>query len=73
MRLIIVLNKARNAVYLCVCHAFTDRDVRRTGAGTVGDAYRSLGVRPTCGKCVPFVQDIVRTSKRCSCRGPYRE
>jgi bacterioferritin-associated ferredoxin len=51
-------------MYVCVCHAFTDHDVRATGASTVGEAYRNLGVRPSCGKCVPFVQDVLHTSKR---------
>ncbi|MDE2473813.1 MAG: (2Fe-2S)-binding protein [Alphaproteobacteria bacterium] len=60
-------------MYLCVCHALTDHDVRRTRATTVGDAYRSLGVRPTCGKCVPFVQDMVRPLNRKSSSGPHRE
>ncbi len=60
-------------MYVCVCHAFTDRDVRATGAATVGEAYRNLGVRPSCGKCVPFVQDLLRPSKRAGRNGATRE
>ena len=76
MRLIIVRNVTREEIrqmYVCVCHAFTDRDLRATSAATVGEAYRNLGVRPSCGKCVPFVQDMLRTAKRTARSGSSRE
>jgi bacterioferritin-associated ferredoxin len=50
-------------MYVCLCHGFTDRDLRGSAAacdGTVSDLYRVLGVRPTCGKCVPMVREAVR-------------
>jgi bacterioferritin-associated ferredoxin len=47
-------------MYLCLCHGFTDGEVRRLDAGTVAEVYRALNVRPDCGKCVPFVHRIVR-------------
>jgi bacterioferritin-associated ferredoxin len=50
-------------MYVCVCHGFTDRDLRGSAAacdGTVAGLYRALGVQPTCGKCVPFVREAVR-------------
>jgi bacterioferritin-associated ferredoxin len=50
-------------MYVCVCHAVTDRDLSGGAArcdGRVADCYRALGVRPTCGKCVPMVRDAVR-------------
>jgi bacterioferritin-associated ferredoxin len=50
-------------MYVCLCHGFTDGKVRSSAAredGTVADLYRALGVRPTCGKCVPMVRDIRR-------------
>lgn len=54
-------------MYVCLCHGFTDSKVRTSAQsvecadGTLSDFYRVLGVRPTCGKCVPMVLDIVRT------------
>jgi bacterioferritin-associated ferredoxin len=50
-------------MYVCVCHAFTDRDVSihaERDACTVSALYRSLGVTPTCGKCVPLVRQLMR-------------
>jgi bacterioferritin-associated ferredoxin len=50
-------------MYVCLCHGFTDRQVRAiaTGAdGSTARAYRALGVRPQCGKCVPMVREILR-------------
>ncbi|HUB95027.1 MAG TPA: (2Fe-2S)-binding protein [Stellaceae bacterium] len=52
-------------MYVCVCHAFTDGQVRRIAPdcdGTVAGLYRGLGVQPSCGKCVPMVRDIVRAT-----------
>lgn len=50
-------------MYVCLCNAVTDRDFRRhAGAedGTVAAVYRALGAKPQCGKCVPFVRQLLR-------------
>ncbi len=49
-------------MYVCLCNGFTDRQVRSVaGEGcSTASVYRSLGVRPQCGKCVPVVRDILR-------------
>ena len=50
-------------MYICVCHAITDRDVRAQAQGecsTVSMIYRSLGAKPKCGKCVPLVRQLLR-------------
>jgi bacterioferritin-associated ferredoxin len=50
-------------MYVCVCNAITDRDVRaqaKGDCGTVAMIYRSLGTRPKCGKCVPLVRQLMR-------------
>ena len=50
-------------MYICLCNALTDRDVRAksTQAGcSVAALYRSLGCEPQCGKCVPFVRQMLR-------------
>ncbi len=49
-------------MYVCLCNAFTDRQVRAVcpGAGSSTAAvYCALGVRPKCGKCVPTVREIL--------------
>jgi bacterioferritin-associated ferredoxin len=50
-------------MYVCLCNAITDRDFRAHAAeenSTVSAVYRSLGVKPKCGKCVPFVHHMLR-------------
>jgi bacterioferritin-associated ferredoxin len=49
-------------MYVCVCNAITDRDVRAQAQGecsTVSAIYRSLGIKPKCGKCVPLVRQLM--------------
>jgi bacterioferritin-associated ferredoxin len=53
-------------MYVCLCHGFTDGEVRAAtapGDGTVSDVYHTLQTRPTCGKCVPMVRDLVRAGR----------
>ena len=50
-------------MYVCLCNALTDRDLHpHTAAGTssVSMVYRACGCRPQCGKCVPFVRQMLR-------------
>jgi bacterioferritin-associated ferredoxin len=51
-------------MYLCICNAITDRQVRahgRASGRSVAAFYRALGVKPKCGKCVPTVREILET------------
>ena len=50
-------------MYVCLCNAFTDRQVRAvcpTAGCSTAAVYGALGVRPKCGKCVPMVREIVQ-------------
>ena len=50
-------------MYVCLCNALTDRDLRphtATGTSSVSMVYRACGCRPQCGKCVPFVRQMLR-------------
>ncbi|MGE5270257.1 MAG: bacterioferritin-associated ferredoxin [Thiohalocapsa sp.] len=50
-------------MYVCLCNALTDRDLRphtATGAASVSMVYRACGCQPQCGKCVPFVRQMLR-------------
>ncbi|MEN3749221.1 (2Fe-2S)-binding protein [Sphingomonas sp. HF-S3] len=47
---------------VCVCNAVRERDVRaaaRDGAKSACQAYRSMGLQPKCGQCVPFARAII--------------
>ena len=50
-------------MYICLCNALTDRDVRGQcgdGSCSVAMVYRALGAKPQCGKCVPYVREMLR-------------
>jgi bacterioferritin-associated ferredoxin len=50
-------------MYICLCNALTDRDLRpHTASGTVSVSmvYQACGCQPQCGKCVPFVRQMLR-------------
>lgn len=50
-------------MYVCLCNALTDRDVRQHIGGaacSVSMVYRACGCAPQCGKCVPFVLQMLR-------------
>ena len=50
-------------MYICLCNALTDRDVRTQCSGggcSVSMVYRGLGCEPQCGKCVPMVRQMLR-------------
>jgi len=50
-------------MYVCLCNGLTDRQVRGAAGGTgcsPAGIYRSLGVRPQCGKCIPLMREIIR-------------
>jgi bacterioferritin-associated ferredoxin len=60
LRQLQIIRKA--PMYVCLCHGYTDRQVRSATRpdGNVADVYRVLGSPPRCGKCVPMVRDLVR-------------
>jgi len=50
-------------MYVCLCNAITDRDFRAHATvedSTVSAVYRSLGTKPRCGKCIPYVRQLLR-------------
>jgi bacterioferritin-associated ferredoxin len=50
-------------MYVCLCNALTDRDMRAnivSGISSVAMVYRACGCEPQCGKCVPFVRNMLR-------------
>jgi len=50
-------------MYVCLCNALTDRDLHphtANGTASVAMVYQACGCRPQCGKCVPFVRQMLR-------------
>jgi bacterioferritin-associated ferredoxin len=50
-------------MYVCLCNAITDRELcahAESADLTVSMVYRSLGAKPKCGKCVPYVRRLLQ-------------
>lgn len=54
-------------MYVCICHGFTDsqvRDLTAQGCRSLSQVYRRLsGEPPQCGKCVPYVRDMLKSAR----------
>jgi bacterioferritin-associated ferredoxin len=49
-------------MYVCLCNAVTDREIRQCialGAETFEQVRDSLGVSSCCGRCEPAAREIV--------------
>ena len=60
-------------MYVCLCNGLTDRDLRPHVAGgtnSVSMVYQACGCRPQCGKCVPFVRQMLRECGDAGSCGP---
>lgn len=54
-------------MYVCVCHAVTDRQIREAaqgGARTLRDLRRDLGVTSECGRCASCAHACLREAKQ---------
>ncbi len=49
-------------MYICICNAIRESDLRRAARHVPGDAeavYAALGKRPSCGQCLVEADEIV--------------
>mgnify|MGYP002777080890 FL=1 len=50
-------------MYVCVCNALRERDVkaaaRAAGKACPRAAYAHLGAKVKCGQCLPFAREVV--------------
>jgi bacterioferritin-associated ferredoxin len=49
-------------MYVCVCHAVTDGQIREAvceGIGTLRELRAALGVASRCGRCAECARDIL--------------
>ena len=52
-------------MYVCLCKAVTDRQIKEfvnAGAGSFEEVCKELGVASQCGGCSQLAQSIVETS-----------
>jgi len=53
-------------VYVCICHAVTDREIRACiaqGAGSLRELRAELSVGTQCGKCACHVRALLKVEK----------
>ncbi len=60
-------------MYVCVCNAIRECELRRAALRAPGDAeavYASLGKRPNCGQCLDDADEII-TEERALAAIPF--
>ena len=58
-------------MYVCICNAIKETDLRQVARGTCGDAeaaYAALGKRPNCGTCLKDADAILFQERELSCK-----
>ena len=53
-------------MYICICNAIRESDLRDAALATRGDAeavYGSLGKRPNCGQCLAKAGEILEQER----------
>lgn len=63
-------------MYICVCHAVTDRDIhaaRRRGVRTLDELSAETGAGSCCGSCADVAERLLGDDGRCDrpdcCKG----
>jgi bacterioferritin-associated ferredoxin len=54
-------------VYVCVCNAVTDREIRacaELGCCTLDELRSQIGVASCCGRCAPSAEQVLRDHAR---------
>ena len=49
-------------MYICICNGITDKDIMEAhanGATTVASVYRACESSPQCGKCRPYIKELI--------------
>ena len=64
------MSEVPTAVYICLCNALTDRQVKQaaTAAGSTrpSSVYAACGCRAQCGQCVKALLDLLRGEDDCA-------
>jgi bacterioferritin-associated ferredoxin len=53
-------------MYVCICNAVTEREIRQCaelGASSLADLRKGLGVATSCGKCKAAAVEILREER----------
>nr|WP_298895225.1 (2Fe-2S)-binding protein [uncultured Altererythrobacter sp.] len=58
-------------MYVCICNAIKEADLRQMARKTSGDAeaaYAAMGKRPNCGTCLSEADAILFEERELSCK-----
>ena len=50
-------------MYVCICNAFTCKDVKKVkaeGVAKSGQVYKKLGCKMQCGKCLDTIEGLLK-------------
>lgn len=53
-------------MYICICNAIRESDLRRVARQVPGDAeacYAALGKRPNCGACLDDAEELIARAR----------
>lgn len=56
-------------MYVCVCNAIRESELREAALVTMGDAdavYAALGCEPDCRQCIEEANEILVEERRCA-------
>ena len=62
-------------MYVCICNAITDKQIRQAAEAGVRDLWglqRELGVGTNCGACKEMASDIIRETTTNAQPQPHR-
>ena len=57
-------------MYVCICNAIRESELRRAARQVCGDAervYAALGKQPSCRQCLDDAEDILFEEREMSC------
>jgi bacterioferritin-associated ferredoxin len=63
MQIVRITSNSGATMYVCVCQAVTDRQIReaaQSGARTLKDLRRDLGVTRDCGRCASCAHECLK-------------
>ena len=69
---IAILRYFTTAMYVCICNAVTEREIRQAvslGVTTLKELREGLGVAGDCGKCGTCAKNILRDELTAACCG----
>ncbi|QQP91177.1 (2Fe-2S)-binding protein [Skermanella sp. TT6] len=57
-----IIGWVQTIMYVCICHGFTEKKVKQAltdGVCSAAGFFTCMGCKPQCGKCVPYVRQMV--------------